>query len=148
MIAEKRTKENIRTSFCMGHLRRMIRPDSLGPGRQSESSIFLNSSDIRFQVKVISIIHAVSMTRVLFAGVPLGAGDLVAGNAADDSFAVVDGAAVLGAVAQREFDVLAPLVGLVFLVLGGALRLGRFRAGNQAMIDGSLGLRFAVVAAG
>lgn len=47
------------------------------------------------------------------AGVPLGVGDFVVGDAAHDFLAVVNDAAVLRAVAERKSGVLGPFVGLL-----------------------------------
>src|SRR5215467_11971808 len=91
--------------------------------------------------------HIVSGRLARTARVPLGVGDFVVGDAAHNFLAVVNDAAVVGAVAERETDVLGPFVG--FLVPLGTL-LGRRDRGpgarNQALVDGDSGLWLAVVA--
>src|SRR5215472_1988474 len=81
------------------------------------------------------------------AGVPLGVGDFVARHAADDSLFMVDHTTVLGAIAQGESDVLGPFIGLVVPLRAIRRRGGRFRAGDQAVVNRNAGLWLAVIAA-
>lgn len=79
---------------------------------------------------------------------PLGVGDFIVGDAAYDFLSVVNDAAVVGTIPERKSDVLGPFVG--FLVpVRTLLSRGhrRFRAGNQTLVEGDSGLRFAVIAA-
>lgn len=83
------------------------------------------------------------------AGMPLGVGDFVVGNAAHDFLAAVDDATVVGAIAERKSNVFSPFVGfLVPLRAFLSRRDRRSRARDQALIYGDSNLRLAVIAAG
>ena len=104
---------------------------SYATGRQSEEFLLVSSGRLV----------------LLFAGMPLSVGDLVAGKAADDFLSSINDAAVLGTIAQGKSNVIRPFIGLV-VPLRALVSRSRSGTRNQALIDGNAGYRVAIIAAG